>query len=155
MSKGTRPAKTGRCVLAMDIGGTKTLFGVFDDKLRMQDEIKIKTEPGKGSKAFVERVTTAVEALLESSRKRGQSIVGIGVGVAGEVSFRGDEIVASLNIPFLPRIDLREKLHKLTGQRATFGNDCQLALLAEHHVGAAVGGRMSLAFSWGRAWEAR
>lgn len=130
-----------RCVLGIDIGGTKTLFGLFDERLRMLDEVKMKTEVGNGEKAFLGNVTAAVESLVETAGKRRRTIVGVGVGVAGAVSWRGDKIVESPNIPFLPRCRLRERLQKLTGRAATFGNDCQLALLAEHHVGAAVGAK--------------
>jgi glucokinase len=130
-----------RCVLGIDIGGTKTLFGVFDEELRMLHEIKMKTQVGKGEKVFMKSVTIAVKALHEKVTRDRRSIVGIGVGVAGAVSVRGDEIVSSPNIPFLPRCGLRQQLVKLTGKVATFGNDCQLALLAEHHIGAAVGER--------------
>jgi predicted NBD/HSP70 family sugar kinase len=47
-------------MLGIDIGATKTLFGLFDQHLRMLDEIKIKTEAGDGEKAFLKRTSTAV-----------------------------------------------------------------------------------------------
>ena len=127
------------CVLGIDIGATKTLFGLFDERLQILDEIKIKTEAGNGRNAFLKNLGAAVSTLRKKGIKSGYKIAGTGVGVAGSVSVSGAEIVASPNIPFLPQCGLRRHLSKLTGAKATFGNDCQLALFAEFHVGAAVG----------------
>jgi glucokinase len=136
-----RSQRSGRCVFGIDIGGTKTLIGLFDEKLRLLDEVKMKTEVGKGARVFLNNIATAIESLLEKPAARRYTIVGVGVGVAGTVSARGDKIVASPNIPFLPRCELRTRLRNVTGRDPTFGNDCQLALLAEHYVGAAKGAR--------------
>jgi glucokinase len=129
------------CLLGIDIGGTKTLFGLFDERLQIMYEIKIKTEAGKGEKAFLRNVATAVETIREKASKNRRKIVGTGAGVAGLVNVGGSEIVSSPNIPFLPRCGLRRHLTKLTGAPPTFGNDCHLALLAEFHLGAAVGSK--------------
>jgi glucokinase len=128
-----------RCLLGIDIGGTKTLVGIFDGELRLLDEIKMKTEVRKGENAFMKNITSAVNALISEASQHRRSIVGVGVGVAGSVSVDRAEIVSSPNIPFLPRCGLPHQLAKLTRRTPIFGNDCQLALLAEHHAGAALG----------------
>src|SRR2546423_1800721 len=130
-----------RCVLGIDIGGTKTLFGLFDERLRILDEMKIKTEAGKGEQAFLKNVSAAVGQLRDKASESRSRIVGTGVGVAGSVSVGGKEIVSAPNIPFLPECGLGKHVTKLTGAPTTFGNDCQLALFAEFHVGAAVGAK--------------
>jgi glucokinase len=129
------------CVLGIDIGATKTLFALFDQRLRVLDEIKIKTDPGRGQNAFMSNVEDAVTKLLDEGIKNRNTIVATGVGVAGLVSLDGQEIVSSPNIPFLPQSRLRQHLTKLTRAPATLGNDCQLALLGEFHAGAAKGAK--------------
>jgi glucokinase len=130
---------TKSCTLGIDIGATKTMFALFNDELELLDEIKIKTEPGKGERAFIERLNASVQTLLQQAGKKDFEVTGVGAGIPGEVDIDGARIEACPNIPFLPQIGLHERLAKLTRCPVAFANDCHVALLGEHQVGAAAG----------------
>ena len=75
-----------RGAIGIDIGGTKSLFALFDEKFNVVEEIKLKTNADKGKKVFSEALTGAVEALVDKAHKSGLVLAGAGAGVAGVVS---------------------------------------------------------------------
>jgi glucokinase len=127
------------CTLAIDIGATKTLFALVNDQLEVVDELKIKTDPGKGETSFVKRLEASVQTVVKNARENDWKICGVGAGIPGEVDIDGGEIGACPNIPFLPNCGLRQRLARLTRSAVVFANDCHLALLGVHQVGAATG----------------
>ncbi len=128
-----------KCAIGIDIGATKILFGLFDERLDLIDERKIKTDAAQGEKALLKKITAEVTQLTQRARKGDLALAGVSAGIPGNVELNGRDIAACPNIPFLARSGLRELLRKLTGQKVTFRNDCHLALFAEHRVGAAAG----------------
>ena len=128
-----------KCTLGIDIGATKTLLGVFDERLDLRDELKLKTEPADGAQAFLAKLESSVRTLRADARKKGLEIAGVGVGIAGDIDVDRARILSCPNIPFLPQSGLNENLAKWTQCPVVLGNDCHLALYGEHQMGAARG----------------
>jgi glucokinase len=132
-----RPPK--RATIGIDIGGTKTMFGLFDESFALVDEVKVKTRADKGEKAFSANLAESVAALMRRADKKGLTLMGVGVGCAGTLDREDGVLKTSPNIPFLKGYPLKKKLTKLTGTAVFLGNDVHLGLYGEHRLGAAAG----------------
>ncbi len=126
-------------LIGIDLGGTKTLLALFDEKLRLIEEIKFKTLPHKGEKRFTRELSAAAEALTQTAKKKSLSLVGVGIGCAGEVDGATGVLKDSPNIPFLKDYPFGARLKKLTGAKVVIGNDVHVGLYGEHQFGAAIG----------------
>lgn len=130
--------KKERAAIGIDVGGTKTLFALFDSSLDVLAELKIRTHPGKGGlKAFEKEISSAIATLVRKARKRKLEVKHIGVGCAGDIDLRRGVVRRSPNLTFLDGYPFRERLEKLTGARAYVANDVQAALYGEYRLGAA------------------
>lgn len=128
-----------RGCIGIDIGGTKTLFALFDDRFDVVEEIKVRTQADKGEEHFTQTLTEAVEALAEKADRKGLALVSLGIGCAGTLAPDRGTLRTSPNIPFLSNYPFRTKLTKLTGASVTLANDVQAGLYGEHQLGAAIG----------------
>jgi glucokinase len=127
-----------RAILGIDIGGTKTMFGLFDERFHVVDELKIKTRADK-EKAFTRGLEESVASLLSSAHKRGLTVVGVGVGCAGTIDRETELLTVSPNIPFLKGYPLKMRLARMTGTPVFLGNDVHMGLYGEQQLGAAKG----------------
>jgi glucokinase len=130
-----------RGTIGIDIGGTKTLFALFDERFGVLDEVKVKTEADKGEKAFTKKLADALRVLLRTAEKARVSVVTVGVGCAGSVDQEAGTMELVPNIPFLEGYPLRARIAKLVGCPVTLVNDAQAGLYGEFHFGAGVGCR--------------
>jgi glucokinase len=127
-----------RAMLGIDIGGTKIMFGLFDEGFSVVEEVKIKTRADK-EKAFTRGLEESVESLLEAAEKKGLTVVGVGVGCAGTLDRQTETLRTSPNIPFLKGYPLKKRLAKMTGTPVFIGNDVHMGLYGEQQLGAAKG----------------
>jgi glucokinase len=127
--------------LGIDVGGTKTLFALFDEEFNVVEEIKVKSQAEKGEKHFTDTLTQSVEALLKKAEKKGLTVFCVGVGCAGSIDMEKGVIKSSHHLPFLKNYPLRSTLAKITGANVYLANDVQAGLYGEHRLGAAVGKR--------------
>ena len=127
-----------RATLGIDIGGTKSLYALFDERFEVLAQEKLRTHPDRGGeKAFTRGLKKAVGALMEEAARRGLAVRAVGVGCAGDIDMREGVVRSSPNIRFLKDYPFRARLEKLTGARAFVGNDVQAALYGELKLGAA------------------
>jgi glucokinase len=123
--------------IGIDIGGTKVLFALFDEKFKVVDRIKEKTSPEKGEKRFSELLTESLETLAKRAEKENIRLLAVGVGSAGAIDDEKGQIVESPNIPFLKGYSLRAKIEKVIDAEVAIGNDVQMGLYGEMCHGAA------------------
>ena len=123
--------------IGIDVGGSKTLFALFDAAFQPIDEIKVKTEPEPDK--FSEVFSEAVQSLLKKAEKRGLTIPAIGIGFAGMVDPKKGVIQRAPNIPALEGLSLKKVIAKVTDAEVCVYNDVDAALVGEHEFGAAVG----------------
>ena len=125
--------------IGIDIGGTKTLFALFDQDLQVVEEVKIKTQADKGEETFTEALKSAVDTLTKKAEKEKLSVASVGVGCAGTVDAAGERFKATPNIPFMKDYEIAARLAKLTGAPVSLLNDVHAGLYGEHQLGAATG----------------
>ena len=125
-------------MIGIDIGGTKSLFGLFDEGFELVEAVKIKTR-ADNEKAFSRGLGESVDVLLRQAEKKGLTVVGVGIGCAGTVDHANGGMKTSPNIPFLKGYPLKKRLAQLTGTPVFLGNDVHMGLYGEQQLGAAAG----------------
>ncbi len=134
-----------RGAIGIDIGGTKTLSALFDEKLRVVAEIKTRTNATKGEKAFTEILSANTRSLTARAKERNISIIAAGAGCAGNIDQELGVINGETGLPFLVNYPLRKFLSKISGVNAVLANDVQAGLYGESKMGAAVGAKNVIA----------
>ncbi|MDP9353923.1 MAG: ROK family protein [Chloroflexota bacterium] len=125
--------------LGVDFGGTKVLAAVVDlETGKVVGTGKKKTRPDDGPDALMGRIYETGEAAIREARLgKKDGIVGIGVGIAGQVDARRGMLLGTPNLSQatveLPMADL---LTQRFGVPAALRNDVQIAALGEEHFGA-------------------
>jgi glucokinase len=131
-----------RAYIGIDIGGTKSLFALFDARFEMLAEEKFGTHPETGGvRAFTREMSRAVRKLLAEAKRRKLVVKRVGVGCAGDIDMKGGVVRSSPNLTFLGRYPFRAKLERLTGAKVFVGHDVQTGLYGEYRLGAARKGR--------------
>jgi glucokinase len=137
-----REERRKRATLGIDIGGTKSLYALFDESFEVVAEEKLRTHPEKGgARAFAREMRRTVGRLLAVAKRRKLELRAVGVGCAGDIDMRAGIVRSSPNLAFLDDYPLGPRLAKLTGATVFVGNDVQMALYGELKLGAAQGAR--------------
>jgi glucokinase len=126
--------------IGIDIGGTKTLFGLFDHDFKLVEEIKVKTGDMHSAKEFKQVLTDSLTELSKKAAKPGLLLGGVGIGCAALLNEDGS-VKTAANIPFLDGFPLRSVVGKVTGLNVVVVNDVDAGLYGEFRFGAAVGCR--------------
>lgn len=119
----------------LDLGGTKMLAKVFDEKFRELGKAKMKTEGHRGMKAGLKRMATAIEEAIESAGVSKDDIRGIGVGCPGPVNADAGTIVEAPNLGWYDA-PVAASLEKAIGAPTVLCNDVDSGVFAEYKFGA-------------------
>jgi glucokinase len=125
--------------LGVDIGGTKTLCLLVDDRRRVLSHFKFKTDPDAGAPEFRKNLLRAAKSLEREARAGRRRLVGAGVGCAGVVDHKTGSLKIAPNLLALEGFLVGPLLEEALGTRVLLGNDVQMGLAAEHGWGAAKG----------------
>ncbi len=131
--------KSKKYTIGIDIGGTKILAALLNEKFEILAENKLKTRPEKGFKRFLADIEDAVRQVVAEGGARRSQLLGVGVGCPGLIDAHRGYIAASPNIPFLKNVHFGRELSKYLDLPVTLGNDVQTGLYGEHQFGAAKG----------------
>jgi glucokinase len=131
--------------IGIDVGGTKSLCGLFDHRFEVLAQEKFRSHPEKGgAKAYTAALEGAVKALLREARKRGLKVKVVGVGCAGDIDMKRGIVRSSPNLGILDGYPFRDVLERLTDARVFVGHDVQTGLYGEFRLGAAKKARHAL-----------
>jgi len=133
-------AKQKAYALGIDLGGTKTLAAVVDVTTGevIASERK-RTRAEKGQEYVAQQVINLSRAALEAAKlPAGSSIIGIGIGAAGQIDRKNGVIMdaPNLGVKDMPMADI---LRKEFGKPVAIGNDVEVAALGEYVHGAGRG----------------
>lgn len=130
--------------VGVDIGGTKVLAGVVDDRGRVTRTARRAT-PGR--RVVVRQVEDAlVAAVLEAAD--GRPLAGVGVAAAGFVDSAGERVMFAPHLPWQGE-PLRAVLEDRLRCPVALDNDANCAALAEWTYGAARGSGSALMITMG------
>src|SRR5262245_2764032 len=123
----------GTRVIGVDLGGTKILGGVLDERGKVLQRHEVHTPTGS-QEALLDAMDEVVEHLFE------EGIGAVAVGVPSRIDTRTGTVVASVNIP-LADVDLRDRLRERFRRPVDVANDANVATLGEWRAGAGRGTR--------------
>lgn len=139
----------GRCVAAVDIGGTGTKLGVVADDGRIVGRTTIPTPPAGEPAPLVDAIVATLGPMLAAARDEHGPASGVGVSVAGFLDDAGGAMVGNANLPALCGFPLRAALERRLALDCRLEVDSNAAVVAEHRYGAGCGSRRLLGVTVG------
>jgi glucokinase len=134
----TKGKRKRRATIGIDIGGTKSLYALFDDRFEVIVEEKFRSHPAKGGlTAFEASHAKAVAKLLREAKRRNLQIEAVGMGIAGRVDLAEGVVMNAPSLEFLQGISFQQRLQRQTGARVFVCNDVHAGLYGELMLGAA------------------
>ena len=125
--------------ICLDIGGTKVLGAIFDEKKEIVYRLKKKTKEGGDSSENVEQVIiSVVEEMIRESGIKKEKINAIAAGAPGVIDQDKGIVLFSPNLPWRD-YDIRTPIEKKFGVPFHIGNDVNVGVLGEYKYGAAKG----------------
>src|SRR5208282_5425802 len=115
--------------VGVDLGGTKILTGVFDEKLSCLTRSKMSTKSERGAEEVVERIARCVRDAVDECDLDLKQIKGVGIGAPGAVHAETGRVINAPNLQWqdLPLKKMLEK--QLGGIPVAVENDCNSATL--------------------------
>jgi glucokinase len=133
-----------RCVIGVDLGGTKLLAGAVDDQLQVHHRA-LRSSRGSDTNEVLATVEGAIREAIESVDG---TVDAVGVGIPSTIdAVRGVSVYAT-HLP-LAGVPVADLLAERLGLPVFMDNDANLALLVEHRAGAARDARNALMLTLG------
>ena len=123
-----------RRVIGVDMGGTKLLAGAVDGGLRVHHRVQ-RTVTGLDQSSVLNTVQDAVEELVKGA---GSEVAAVGFGIPSLIDRRTGTAVIAVNLS-LANIRFGDVMAERLGLPVFVDNDGNVAAIAEHRAGAAVG----------------
>ncbi len=122
-------------VIAIDIGGTKTIGSLFDENKNILEEKRFPTNPKAGPENLLNALFNVIDELVSK-----YAVDCISVGSAGRININdGSVFFASDNIPGWTGVKIKEILEDRYHILTVVENDCKVAGYGEEWNGAAQG----------------
>ena len=135
--------------ICLDIGGTKVLGAVFDEKEKIVCKIKRRsTEQGSKAENIEAVIIDVTRLLLRKANIKKSQINAISAGVPGIIDSKTGVVVFTPNLPWRD-YDLRGAIEKEFGAKFYLGNDVNVGVLGEFEYGAAKGYKNIVGFFLG------
>ena len=123
--------------IGIDIGGTNTVFGIVDRAGNVLGKGSIKTKGDYNFDAYLDRLHTALTALMREKGVEGK-IRGIGIG-APAANYHTGEIANAANLNWGDRVPVAKLVSEKFGLPVTITNDANAATMGEMVYGVAKG----------------
>ena len=124
-------------VLALDLGGTNTVFGIVDKEGKILDTASFSTPAYPVIEDYVAKCTETVQALCQQIGGL-NDVSALGIG-APDVNYWAQTIENATNLPWKGVVPLAAMLEKSLGIPVRMTNDAKAAALGEMRFGAAKG----------------
>src|SRR5256885_316611 len=131
-------------VIGVDLGGTKLRAGVVDDAARIHHRTH-RLAQGLDQAALLATAEAAVREALDAS---GEQVSAVGFGIPALIDPRRGVVTFCNHLP-LDGLAFADVMSERLGLPVFADNDANVALLAEHRLGAAVGARNALLLTLG------
>ncbi|MGO9313701.1 MAG: ROK family protein [Syntrophobacteraceae bacterium] len=126
---------TRKCVIGVDLGGTKIALGTVDEEGRLVGMLRYDTDRRGGPGAVISQIVKGVRQL---KRETAISPSGIGIGVAGQVDSGTGGVIFAPNLDW-HNVLLGAELEKECALPVVVTNDVRAALWGEWLFGAGRG----------------
>lgn len=125
-------------VIGFDLGGTKMLACLLDEKLTILERSKTKVGDTSKSEAVFGRVVDCIQSLLKSSKVPKDSIEGVGIAIPGPIDLKSGYVLETPNLGF-KQFPLRDRLADELKLPVVLENDVNAGLFGEFDLGVAKG----------------
>lgn len=123
-------------IIGIDIGGTKIQGALISRSGKIMNKVEYPTNPENGPDYIISSVICIINVLTD---KASSSIIGVGIGTAGQVSLEGEIIEATSTFPDWKGINLSYEVKKHTELPVFIVNDVQAMALGEKYFGEGKG----------------
>jgi glucokinase len=120
----------GKRVIGVDLGGTKILAGVVDDRGQVERRREYPT-PTASQGELLGGLDTAIEELLTDD------IAALGFGLPSPIDQKAGRALQAVNIPLDESVEFRGRMRERFGLPVGIENDANAAAYAEFRFGAA------------------
>lgn len=128
----------GKYRIGIDVGGTKTAFGVFQgDKLICKT--RLPSNPELSAENFFDGIIDEAKRLISENNIPMEELEGVGVGMPSYIDYERGYIVLTSNLTKIRNFFAKAYLEKKLKTRIVFDNDSHTAAIAEHRYGAGRG----------------
>lgn len=124
--------------IGIDIGGTKTVFGLVDHRGNIRNRGILSTQQYPNFKEFVTAVYQMLRPSLEWVKQEGHTIKGIGIGAPNGNHFNGC-IEYAPNLPWTDIVFVTNGFTEQFAMPSFLTNDANAAAIGEMYYGAAKG----------------
>lgn len=121
--------------LGVDLGGTKMLAALFNDKFKVLAERKEKTSGQDGAKAVVARLQQLIADTAAEADLPVKKIAGIGLGVPGPVNVQTGSVLSAPNLGW-HNLPLQKILERACAAPVRVFNDVDAGTYGEYRFGA-------------------
>ncbi|MFW6245147.1 MAG: ROK family protein, partial [Fibrobacterota bacterium] len=126
--------------IGFDLGGTKMLAVVLDEKFRIVGKEKKKTKFQEMQDIGVDRIVKTIRGALEDAGTADQKLAGIGIGVPGTLDIDQGIVLEAPNLGWND-VRLKERLEKEFSCPVSVVNDVDAGVYGEYSMGAAQNAR--------------
>lgn len=129
----------GKYNVCLDIGGTKVLGAIFNEKGEIVHRLKKRTKENGDDVANIEQIIiSTVKEMLEEAELKKSDINAISAGAPGVSDSASGIVLFTPNLPWR-NYDIRTPIEEKFGAKFYIGNDVNLGVLGEFKYGAAKG----------------
>lgn len=129
--------------VGFDLGGTKMLAHVYNDRFEKLGSAKTDTEGYRGLEAGLKRIGKTLEAAIEKAGISASDISGIGIACPGPVDPSDGILIHAPNLGWTDA-PIRDALEKWFKCPITLANDVDAGVYGEYKHGAAMGARCAV-----------
>ena len=126
--------------IGFDLGGTKMLAMVFDDKFKQLGKARKKTKGHEGMEAGLKRINSVIKDALEDAKIDAKRVKGLGIGCPGPLNLKKKVIRTAPNLGW-EDVPIGESIEKEFGFPVTVANDVDAGVFGEYQFGAGEGKR--------------
>ncbi|MDO4539582.1 MAG: ROK family protein [Syntrophomonadaceae bacterium] len=127
-------------ILAIDIGGTKVLMGLLDERGRVHSRRQEPVAPERDAAACLEQIARMGMSLLDEAGVRPTELLGVAAAAPGPIDFAQGVVPATPNLNW-SGLALRRELSAIFGRDVWLDNDANLAAWGEYCFAAPEGCR--------------
>lgn len=140
---GVGMARSDKVWVGFDLGGTKMMAAVVNDRFEVLGRVKRKTKAQAGGDAGLARVIETIEMVLKETGTDEERLGGIGIASPGPLDLDDGVILDLPNLGWV-NVQLKKNVSKAFGVEVVVGNDVDVGTYGEYCRGAGKGARCVL-----------
>jgi glucokinase len=121
--------------IGFDLGGTKMMGCVLDDKFKILSRVRKKTKGNQGSDAGVDRIVEVVLQTITEAGLTQAQIAGMGIGCPGPIDMDKGIMYSAPNLGW-ENLNIKKKLEDALGFKVSVLNDVDAGVYGEYRFGA-------------------